>query len=68
LKYLAGKKFASDADKQQGFTTHCRQSDTDVMYAGIQALVLPWDGVDGDYVWRSDVYHLQPICHIYIKV
>lgn len=68
LKHLAGKQFASDADRKQAFTTHCRHSDTDLMYAGIQTLVLPWDGVDGDYVWRSDVYHLQPIYHIYIKV
>jgi hypothetical protein len=68
LKHLAGKQFASDADRKQAFTTHYRQSDTDLTYAGIQALVLPWDGVDDDYVWRSDVYHLQAICHIYIKV
>jgi len=50
LKHLAGKQFASDADRKQAFTTHCRHSDTDLKYAGIQALVLPQVGIDGDYV------------------
>jgi hypothetical protein len=41
--YLAGKRFAPDADMKQAATSRLLVLDTDLFYRGIQSLVPRWD-------------------------
>jgi hypothetical protein len=69
-KHVAGKLFAADIDVKQTVMPWLQTLDTHFFYTGIQALVPWWDkclNINCDW-WKSDVYHLLSMCHVYIEV
>jgi histone-lysine N-methyltransferase SETMAR len=52
-KHLGGRRLATDGEVQQALMSWLQALDTDLFYAGIDALVYRWDkcfGKYGDYV------------------
>jgi hypothetical protein len=69
MKQLVGKRFETDADLKQSVTSWPQTLDTDFLCAGMQTYVsASVRCLSVVTTWRSDMYHVLPMCHVYIEV
>jgi hypothetical protein len=69
-KHLSGSRLAKDAEVKQAVTSCLQIFDTDFFHASKKVLEPQWQKYLMSVVntWRSGVYNLLPMRHLYIKV
>jgi hypothetical protein len=67
---MSGSRLEKDAEMKQAVTFWLQTLDTDFFHASTKALVSQWQKCLMLLVntWRSGVYHLLPMRHVYIEV